>query len=44
VRVSKKAKGSAYYYAVESKFVKGKVKQKAIKQLGNVSHILEVFR
>lgn len=40
---SKKIKGQIYYYAVEGKLVKGKVKQKVLKYLGNVNHILEVF-
>ncbi len=40
---SKKIKGQTYYYVVEGKLVKGKVKQKVLKYLGNVNHILEVF-
>ena len=40
---SKKVKGNTYYYVVEGKLVRGKVKQKVIKYLGNVNHILEVF-
>ena len=41
---SKKVKGKTYYYIVEGKLDKrGKVKQKVIKYLGNVDHILEVF-
>lgn len=41
---SKKVKGNTYYYIVEGKLDKrGKVKQKVIKYLGNVNHILEVF-
>jgi hypothetical protein len=40
---SKKIKGQTYYYVVEGKLVGGKVKQKVIKYLGNVDHILEVF-
>jgi len=40
---SKKIKGNTYYYIVEGNLVRGKVKQKVIKYLGNVEHILEVF-
>ena len=40
---SKKIKGQTYYYVVEGNLVKGKVKQKVLKYLGNVSRILEVF-
>ena len=40
---SKKIKGNAYYYIVEGKLVRGKVKQKVIKYLGNINHVLEVF-
>ena len=40
---SKKVKGQTYYYAVEGKLVKGKVKQKVLKYLGNIDRILEVF-
>lgn len=40
---SKKIKGQTYYYVVEGKLVRGKVKQKVIKYLGNVGRILEVF-
>ncbi len=40
---SKKIKGKTYYYIVEGKLIKGKVKQKVIMYLGNVKHILEVF-
>lgn len=41
---SKKVKGKTYYYIVEGKIDKrGKVKQKVIKYLGNVYHILDVF-
>jgi len=40
---SKKIKGQTYYYVVEGKLVSGKVKQKVLKYLGNVNHILEVF-
>jgi len=42
---SKKVKGHIYYYAVEGKLDKrGNVKQKVILYLGNVKHILEVFK
>jgi len=40
---SKKIKGQTYYYVVEGNLVKGKVKQRVLKYLGNVNHILEVF-
>lgn len=40
---SKKIKGKIYYYIVEGKLVKGKVKQRVIKYLGNVANILKVF-
>ena len=40
---SKKIKGQTYYYVVEGNLVKGKVKQKVLKYLGNVKHVLEVF-
>ena len=40
---SKKVKGNKYYYIVEGKLVRGRVKQKVIKYLGNINHILEVF-
>ena len=40
---SKKIKGQTYYYIVEGKLFRGKVKQKVIKYLGNVYHILDVF-
>jgi len=40
---SKKIKGQTYYYVVEGNLVKGKVKQKVLKYLGNVNHILGVF-
>ena len=42
---SKKVKGYTYYYVVEGKLDKrGKVKQKVLLYLGNVDHILEVFK
>lgn len=40
---SKKIKGQTYYYVVEGNLIKGKVKQRVLKYLGNVDHILEVF-
>ncbi len=40
---NKKIKGKIYYYVVEGKLIKGKVKQKVIMYLGNAKHILEVF-
>jgi hypothetical protein len=42
---SKKVKGKTYYYVVEGKLDKdGKVKQKVILYLGNIQHILDVFK
>lgn len=40
---SKKRKGKKYYYIVEGKLIKGKVKQKVIKYLGNITNILKRF-
>jgi len=40
---SKKVKGYTYYYIVEGNLIRGKVKQKVVKYLGNIDHILEVF-
>lgn len=40
---NKKIKGKTYYYVVEGKLVKGKVKQKVLRYLGNVANILKVF-
>lgn len=40
---SKKVKGNTYYYIVEGKLIGGKVKQKVIRYLGNINHVLEVF-
>lgn len=40
---SKKVKGQTYYYIVEGKLIKGKVKQKVLKYLGNVANILRIF-
>jgi len=41
---SKKIKGKIYYYVVEGSLIKGKVKQKVLRYLGNVENILKVFR
>jgi hypothetical protein len=42
---NKKIKGNTYYYVVEGKLDKnGKVKQKVILYLGNIQHILDVFK
>lgn len=40
---SKKIKGKIYYYVVEGKLIKGKVKQKVLLYLGNIDNIIEVF-
>jgi len=40
---SKKIKGKIYYYIVEGKLIKGKVKQKVVLYLGNIDTILKVF-
>lgn len=40
---NKKIKGNTYYYIVEGKLVKGKVKQKVKRYLGNVDRIEKVF-
>lgn len=40
---SKKIKGKIYYYVVEGRLVRGKVKQKVLRYLGNVANILKVF-
>ena len=40
---SKKIKGNTYYYIVEGKLIRGKVKQKVKRYLGNVIHIEKVF-
>ncbi|MFW6283602.1 MAG: hypothetical protein ACOC1P_06150 [Minisyncoccales bacterium] len=41
---SKKIKGKTYYYIVEGKLDKdGKVKQKVLLYLGNISNIIKVF-
>jgi len=41
---NKKVKGKTYYYVVEGKLVKGKVKQKVLLYLGNIDNIIKVFR
>jgi len=41
---NKKVKGKTYYYVVEGKLVKGKVKQKVLLYLGNIDNIIRVFR
>jgi len=41
---NKKVKGNTYYYVVEGKLVKGKVKQKVLLYLGNIDNIIKVFR
>ena len=40
---SKKIKGKTYYYIVEGKLIKGKVKQKVLLYLGNIENIINVF-
>ena len=40
---NKKIKGKTYYYIVEGKLIKGKVKQKVLLYLGNITNILKVF-
>jgi len=40
---NKKIKGKTYYYIVEGKLIKGKVKQKVVLYLGNIDNILKVF-
>ncbi len=40
---NKKIKGKTYYYVVEGKLVKGKVKQKVLLYLGNIDNIIRVF-
>ena len=40
---SKKIKGKTYYYIVEGKLIKGKVKQKVLLYLGNIESIINVF-
>lgn len=41
---NKKIKGHTYYYIVEGKLVRGKVKQKVKRYLGNVENIDKVFK
>ena len=42
---SKKIKGYTYYYIVEGNIDKrGKVKQKVLMYLGNIGHVLKVFK
>ena len=41
---SKKIKGKTYYYIVEGKLIKGKVKQKVLLYLGNIESIINVFK
>ena len=40
---SKKIKGKTYYYIVEGKLIRGKVKQKVLLYLGNIQNIINVF-
>ena len=40
---NKKIKGKIYYYIVEGKLIKGKVKQKVLLYLGNIDNIIRVF-
>ena len=40
---NKKIKGKTYYYIVEGKLIKGKVKQKVLLYLGNIENIINVF-
>jgi len=39
----KKVKGKTYYYVVEGKLIRGKVKQKVLLYLGNINNIIKVF-
>jgi hypothetical protein len=41
---SKKVKGNTYYYVVEGKLIRGKVKQKVLLYLGNIKNIIRVFK
>lgn len=41
---SKKVKNKKYYYIVESKIIKGKIKQIVLCYLGNAERILKVFK
>ena len=40
---NKKIKGKTYYYIVEGKLIKDKVKQKVLLYLGNIENIIKVF-
>ena len=40
---NKKIKGKTYYYVVEGKLIKGKVKQKVLLYLGSINNIIKVF-
>lgn len=40
---NKKIKGKLYYYLVEGKLIKSKVKQKVLLYLGNIENIIKVF-
>ena len=40
---NKKVKGKTYYYVVEGKLIKGKVKQKVLLYIGNINNIIKVF-
>ncbi len=41
---NKKIKGNTYYYVVEGKLVKGKVKQKVLLYLGNIDNVIKTFK
>lgn len=41
---SKIVKGKKYYYIVESKIIKGKIKQNVLCYLGNAENILKTFQ
>jgi hypothetical protein len=41
---NKKVKGKTYYYVVEGKLIKSKVKQKVLLYLGNIERIIKVFK
>ncbi len=40
---NKKNKGKTYYYIVQTKREKNKVKQKVIKYLGTIENVLKVY-
>ena len=40
---NKRIKGKIYYYVVEGKLIKGKVKQKVLLYLGNIDNIIKIF-